>query len=853
MSRTLFTLVLIGCVLPCAANSAQDPDHAAFVSNWADTHDRVWIGSEFWANPMEDWRIAGGRLECTAGATNRNVHILTRQIGARDGTFEMSVEVGLAGRAGMPGNAGFHVGIQDEIDDYRARTLRGSGIFAGLTTTGEVLIGPRESGSQGKVAGLADFDSVRLRVHVKQTKVNQQFETQVALTVTVGDSGEPQTFRQTLRGRKRLSGNIALAQNLALPAQERNRPRFWFRKWSMKGPKLDAYEDQKFGPILWAMHTLSDSRGDDGYVLKMTAQMPPLGADDSQTVRLQLREDDQWKTIQEQPIDPVARTARFRIQKWDATRGVSYRLAYTVRDKSGQQTFHHFAGTVRRDPVDRDVKVAGFTGNTDSGFPNREVERNVTIHDPDVLFFSGDQIYERVGGYGIIRAPVDRAVLNYLRKWYLLGWAFRDLMRDRVTICLPDDHDVYQGNIWGNGGNSVPSIREHQQGGYAQHRDFVNAVHRTQTSHHPDLFDSTPVKQNISVFYGDMVYGRVSFAIIADRMFKSGPTKVATWPGRPDHLNDPSYDVRRLDKPGVKLLGDRQLKFLNHWAADWRSADVKCVLSQTIFCNLANYHGHDKEFIYADLDSNGWPQTGRRRALDAMRKGFAFHYAGDQHLPSIVHHGLDEFSDAGFSFCVPSIAAGYPRSWRPDDEGRAVENRPDDGLPNTGNYWDGFRNKMTVHAIGNPEPMNRPGRLRTLHDKASGFGLVTFHKEKGEITIDCYRLLIDAANPQSGDQFAGWPKTIRVKDNYGRKAAAWLPTLEVTGLTNPVVQVVQEDSGDVVYTIRIRGNKFQPHVFAPGKYQVKVGDPDSNVQHILTGVAAKAENQAKQQVRFRAP
>ena len=74
----------------------------------------------------------------------------------------------------------------------------------------------------------------------------------------------------------------------------------------------------------------------------------------------------------------------------------------------------------------------------------------------------------QVQKFGFNDPPKTRyeKILDYLRKWYMLGWAFGDLMRDRVTLCLPDDHDVYQGNIWGNGGNRT-TIRDHARGGYA--------------------------------------------------------------------------------------------------------------------------------------------------------------------------------------------------------------------------------------------------------------------------------------------------------------------------------------------------------------------------------------------------
>ena len=502
-----------------------------------------------------------------------------------------------------------------------------------------------------------------------------------------------------------------------------------------------------------------------------------------------------------------------------------------MKSKGQKSQEHYWTGTVRKDPVDRPLVIAGFTGNQDYVFPNNEIVRNVGIQNPDVLFFSGDQIYENVGGYGIIRTPADRSILNYLRKWYMLGWAFGDLMRDRPTICLPDDHDVYQGNIWGQGGRDCGGIKNHAKGGYAQPAKMVNAVHRTHTSHHPDVYDPTPIDQGISVFYGDMVYGRISFAIIADRMFKSGPEgKVNDWSGRPDHCKDPNYDTKKLDKPGLKLLGDRQLEFLDAWAKDWRGSDMKIVLSQTIFCNLANYHGPGKEFIFADLDSNGWPQTGRNKALDVMRRGFAFHLAGDQHLPSIVHHGIDSYRDAGWSFCVPSIAAGYPRSWLPDKEGRPVKNRPAEGLANTGDYLDAFGNHMTVYAVGNPARNNRQGRVKTAHDKSSGHGIVRMDKTKRTITMECWRLLFDA--------------TISQADNDGRKIIGYLDEVKYKGISNPVVQVY--DAGDeLVYALRLKPKKrlfglfnssasFEPWVFEPGTYTVKIGDPDADTWKSVT-------------------
>ncbi|MFO1094046.1 MAG: hypothetical protein U0992_12155 [Planctomycetaceae bacterium] len=40
---------------------------------------------------------------------------------------------------------------------------------------------------------------------------------------------------------------------------------------------------------------------------------------------------------------------------------------------------------------------------------------------------------------------------------------------------------------------------------------------------------------------------------------------------------------------------------------------------------------------------------------------------------------------------------------------------------------------------------------------------------------------------------------------------------------NPVVQVIEESTGDILYTVRVQGNRFQPRVYSAGAHVVKVG------------------------------
>ena len=165
-----------------------------------------------------------------------------------------------------------------------------------------------------------------------------------------------------------------------------------------------------------------------------------------------------------------------------------------------------------------------------------------------------------------------------------------------------------------------------------------------------------------------------------------------------------------------------------------------------------------------------------------------------------------------------------------------MQNRPKGSGPNTGDYFDGLQIPVRVAAIGNPAFQNRRGALPTLHDKSSGYGIVRFNTKKQTYTIECWRLLIDTAKPKDGDQFPGWPKTITLKDNYGRAAVAHLPTVEVKGIQDPVIQVINETDKEIVYTLRIRGNSQRPRVFSKAPHTVKVQDAATGKSRTLKGI-----------------
>lgn len=749
--------------------SAQSPDSADRelpVERWAKTHDRVWLGENVWANPMENWRIVDGAAECQSMEGNRNIQLITHQLEHADQSFSMTVRLSQVETKETDAGAGFRIGIRSDLNEYRSNSFAGGGLNAGVVDGQLALAGKRR-----KIEG--DVDLKDFVLHLSGKPAADNYELTLELRTTAGETIDSMT--NSIKP-DRIPGNVALVNNFnsnnrrqQTPQQRRQGSRYRFWNWTVGGAAFVVRPERAFGPILWSMYSLSDSRSDDGFVMKISALTGPLGEQDNQSVELHLMQGGNWKPAGTAELDTDAWTATFRIPHWNEKTETPYKLIYKEKQKNDTAVAGEWTGTIKANPTGRPLRLGALTCQNDYGFPYEPVADNLVKLDPDMLYFSGDQIYENHGGYGIIREPAEPAILNYLRKFYQFGWSFREAMKDRPTLCIPDDHDVFQGNLWGEGGAKMQGLDQgaSSKGGYREPARMVIAVHKSCVSHHPDFYDPTPCKQDISVYYGDVVYGDVSFAVIADRQWKSGPERVETGSGRADHVSDPDFDTSVLDKPGLVLLGERQEEFLKHWADDWRGHKMKVLLSQTVFAGVATHHGGYNGYLKADLDCGSWPQTPRNNAIEIIRKSKALHVNGDQHLTTLCQYGVDAQRDSMWSFCPPAISVGYPRWWRPDELGMPHEHRPAHGLPNTGEFIDGFGNKVYVYAVGNPIVPKGKNRYETAHQKGSGFGLVTIDTGNKTYHIDSFRFLVDPTDGNPDNQFPGWPVTIQQKENGG--------------------------------------------------------------------------------------
>ncbi|MDA1069072.1 MAG: alkaline phosphatase D family protein, partial [Verrucomicrobia bacterium] len=733
-----------------------------------------------------NWQLSDGRIECTHGGLVNEVHALTHQLVEGDGDFQMRAKVGLMDRMAVSANgvvfAGFKFGAVGHRNDYRSNIyydiesgfaeelMQELPLQAGITSDGRLVINSRYS------------DPVLSPDDLKECQINLEVSyagnvATIRLTVDRAN-GETATLESQVE-RESLVGNVALACH---PLTRKPRKRhdhsdpdhatFWFSDWSVSGNKFKSNPEQTYGPILWTQYTL------DNQILKLMAFFVPMEEEASQVAKLQTRSNGKWNIVAESLIDPLSLTANFRVENWDDSVDQEYRVIYEWKSVDGSE-LAQWSGTIRKNPKDKDsIVLAGLTCSHAELFPNRFFEENLLEQNPDILYFAGDQVYETCGGYGIVVAKteseVPRATLNYLGKFWPLGLSFRELLKDRPSVMIPDDHDVYSNDLWGKEGAAMPTDATGADlrcfGGYRMHPEWVRMVEHTQMGHHPDPFDPTPVQQGIQAYYTSLDVGGVSFALINDRKFKSAPGDVidAMEPlfkmrgerNLPllDVIEEENFDTTTLDRDDLQLLGKRQLDFLRQWGSDGKK--LRAVLSQSPYCQ-------PHHLMVADFDSNGWPQSGRKRALEVIRDANAVMIHGDLHFATLVQQGIDDWEDAGWSFTLPALITGTRRLWTPKVDG---ENRQPSMPDYTGRFLDGWGNKITMWAAANPfsflieDDYEGEGRatLDYLRNKGLGYGIVRFNKAEFTVTFESWPVYGRFKGAQAHEQHPGFPKTVNI-------------------------------------------------------------------------------------------
>jgi hypothetical protein len=187
--------------------------------------------------------------------------------------------------------------VRGPLKEYRNNLIHGSGLSAGVRADGGLFLGD----GPGATTAPARLDAEAVELRLIAEPDGADYRVELSAYDLEGGRRLGRVERADVPAGA-LVGNLALAANFGAPpgggarrdaTKARPTPaagRWWFADWEIAGTKVEAREDRAFGPILFNQYTLH------GGTLKMTAQMPPLGADDEPAVRLQVRRGEAWRT-----------------------------------------------------------------------------------------------------------------------------------------------------------------------------------------------------------------------------------------------------------------------------------------------------------------------------------------------------------------------------------------------------------------------------------------------------------------------------------------------------------------------------------------------------------------------------
>lgn len=552
-----------------------------------------------------------------------------------------------------------------------------------------------------------------------------------------------------------------------------------FGKFTTLGANVRRFvsDKRRFGPVLWTQYTLSHN------VLRLSAHIAPLHPRIGRNTPPIMAElllsgrasYDGTRLFHKRRavVDPLSGTALFVVRRWrsneDRRYGVRVRWWSSFTGKIEQHTWH---GVIRAEPMrtKRHIRLAAFSCDHGYMFPHATMRNDARRMNPDIVFFAGDQIYETYDGVRVDPwgDPAEVQTLDFLRRWWRFGLTWRELLRDRPSIILPDDHDVFQGNLWGGGGRRLKRYKSYKHGGYQMPARFIAAVERAHMSTLPPpppglgLENVTLPMPLLKPYFTSFVYGGLGFAVLEDRKFKTGPLSLPWW-------------LRRTGGRRASLLGRAQERFVRRWSRTWRrghgnkdsdgyrlQAEVmKIALSQTMFCKATTHSGFELKRVRSFDDSGGWPKQARDRVVQWLANANAFTIHGDQHLGVLLR---DEGTGLK-SFMVPGTANGWPRALWPGGRQRF------DRFV-SGGFIDDAGNNVTVYAVANPERGSHRQREKsavTAFRKGSGFGLVVFDKKLKAVRVHLYR----AGRRRFGEQFEGFPRRLHIggrgKAGQGRR------------------------------------------------------------------------------------
>ncbi len=782
--RLSLYLILFTCVfLLKSCSHISEKDFIVLNFNWDSIPNQSWLGYNFWCNSFSDWKVENHKaIAYPFFKKRRTAHITSHKIAKDNGSLTISAKIKLFGKVKDDSSAvfGFLIGagdssLENRTNNFVFNTLSpGECHLLGIKSSGDIIL---KDYKEDTILHLFKFDEKVKKILLNQLYkegLNFEFkylpEKKCIHFLIRGNnlvSQETFTFPKTLSCPK---GNIALFYDSKTPFTANAS----FDDIKISGSAISKIKTNSIvSPILSSFYTNTiDS-------LFITVQLMPFNPNGGVKLKITGKESITYEGV----FDSTNYQLRFRVELPSKFKKIQYKLYYT----GPQSQYKNIRkGVILSKPINSNPKLMalncnGFTFFHSGGidyknlfYPYRKIEEGYKEHQPDVLAFLGDQIYESRPEMAIYKEPFCN--LDYLYKWSIWCYSFRALTLNQPTIIMTDDHDVFQGNIWGNGGvaaqtsttDSIPSYYgkwnydtwQQDNGGYFMSQNFVNMVTRSQTSHLP--YPENPKLENGMInYYTSYQYGNLNFAILEDKKFKSPPSQNDFKIYNGFSLN-PTTTASEYHKNEFKLLGESQLKFLSNWSkAEKAKKESRVILTQSAYASLTTVQidytalndrpakrDSTRQKVSPDMDTNGWPKIGRDRALEALNDSNVLFISGDQHMGAVIDV-FDSNNTSYTFFSVPAIANTWPRMWWPKRE----STNPNYPL---GNYLDAFGNKMNIQAIANPNPL--APYPNSINCKSPGFGIIQFDEKGKTAKLNAFPLYFNSY-PET-TQFEGWPVQI---------------------------------------------------------------------------------------------
>ena len=211
--RTIFTIsiLFLGLLFTLGCKTSNEDNN--FASDFSSSKERNWIGPEYWSNPLQDWQIKDGELQCLVSDKNRNIHLLTKKLDSTKGDLTMEVDFKIHQIIASENNEdwiGFSIGSKGEFNDYRDSAIFGKGLNLGISTNGNLFIDSIQNNTPNKnIQDLITKGAV-LQVNISPTEKGNE------ITLSLKDKNTNETLQKTektLDASYDLSGDLVLVSH----------------------------------------------------------------------------------------------------------------------------------------------------------------------------------------------------------------------------------------------------------------------------------------------------------------------------------------------------------------------------------------------------------------------------------------------------------------------------------------------------------------------------------------------------------------------------------------------------------------------------------------------------------------